>query len=258
MTQGELTTKIFTENFPLIQERINNSNFPNTFKLLLRFDEKVKFLTSLLFTCQETNNFYSSQVLTRVIIEHFIVAYYVWTKARTSETDECATEYYSFYGLQELMKQDNYNAKLDKTYDQGKTPLQNVANKDPEVFGDITEADILDLNKRANQFDIRKILTYLSDELSPEDEFKPIHTVILDYCRSYNILSTYIHGGPTAEFKTFDNKPITNFSDVIKSNLENGEMINYQIKAFIMLLLIVVDKKYYDIYEPIINFINEK
>lgn len=257
MTQEELVNKTFFENIDTINEKIANSKYPTTFKCLLRFDKKIELLSNLLRETLSQENFYSSQAVTRILLEHFIVAYYVWTKARIEKSDECATEYYSFYGLQEQMKQDNYNSKLDKSYDPKKTPLQNVASKDPEVFGDVTEADILDLNIRANQFDIRKILSYLRDELDSNDAFKSLHAIVLDFCKRYNHLSTYIHGGPTAEYQTFENMPATDYKKVLNSNVEYSRMMNYQLKSLIMLLLVEDNKDNFKIYQPIYDFIQK-
>lgn len=257
MTQKELVNKTFYDNLDLIKERVTASKFPNTFKFLFRFDKKIELFSNILNETVKQKNFYVSQAITRIVLEHFIVAYYVWTKARIDETDECATEYYSFYGLQEQMKQENYNSKLDKSYDNTKTPLQNVAVKDPEVFGDITEADILDLNTRANKFDIRKILAFLTDELDTNDAFKRLHVVVLDFCKRYNYLSTYIHGGPTAEFQAFENMPKTDYEKVINDNAEYAESMNFQLKSLLMLLLVADDKKNIDIYKPVYDFLEK-
>ncbi len=258
MTQSELVNRIFNDNAELINQRIEKSKFPMTFKLLNRFDKKSKSFLNSIQEAARQDNFYVSQILTRVVIEHFLVAYYVWTKARKDEDDECATEYYSFYGLQELMKQDNYNSKLDKTYDNKKTPLQNAASNDSETFGGITEEDILDLNQRANKFDIRKILVYLKDELDIDDEFKDLHPIILDFCKKYNRLSSFVHGGPISEFQTYENRPKTDYNKVIQSNIDNADLINFEIKTFVMLLLMLENTDYFDIYKPIFEFVENK
>lgn len=257
MTQDELVNKTFYENIDTINEKIANSIYPITFKLLLRFDKKIELLSKILRETLSQENFYSSQAVTRILLEHFIIAYYVWTKARTGKSDECATEYYSFYGMQEQMKQENYNSKLDKSYDPKKTPLQNLVAKDPEVFGDITEADIHDLNSRANQFDIRIILSYLRDELDSNDAFKSLHTIVLDFCKRYNHLSSYIHGGPTAEYRTFENIPKTDHIKELNSNVEYSKMMNYQLKSLIILLLVEDNKDNFKLYQPIYDFIQK-
>lgn len=255
MTQEELVNKTFFENISLINERVSKSKYSNTFKLLFRFDKKIELLSNVLSETLKQNNFYSSQVITRIILEHFIVAYYVWTKARIDENDECATEYYAYYGLHEQMKQENYNSKLDKSYDKTKSPLQNVAIKDPEVFGDITEDDIRDLNTRANKFDIRQILIYLRDELDNNDAFKHLHLIVLDFCKRYNHLSTYIHGGPTAEYQAFENMPQTDYPKVLIDNFSYAKMMNYQLKSLLILLLVTDNKENFDIYRPIYEFL---
>ena len=90
-----------------------------------------------------------------------------------------------------------------------------------------------------------------------DDEFKPIHLVVLDFCKQYNKLSSYVHGGPTAEYQVFENKPPTIFDKAIENNIETGIMINFEIKTFIFLLLIEDDVSNFDIYEPIFSFIQK-
>jgi hypothetical protein len=257
MTQKDLVNKTFHDNFDLIKERVDASKFPNTFKFLFRSDQKIELFSNVLRETVKQKNFYASQAITRIVLEHFIVAYYVWTKARIDESDECATEYYSFYGLQEQIKQENYNSKLDKSYDNTKSALQNVAAKDPEVFGDTTEADILDLNIRANKFDIRRILAFLTDELDVNDAFKSLHVIVLNFCKRYNYLSSYIHGGPTAEFQAFENMPKTDHEKITNDNAEYAETMNYQLKSLLMLLLVADDKKNIDIYQPVYDFLEK-
>lgn len=254
IAQSEIVNDTYQKSIAVINERIGKSQFPYTFKLLTRFISKTDQLLKSLVGSKNEELFYSSQGLTRILIEHFIVAYYVWTKCRVDKSDDCALSYYGYYGLQELIKQENYNSKLDKSYDPQKTPLENFKAKD-DSFNDVSEADILDVNKKANQFDIRHILKYLQDELHVDDEFKSIHVIFLDFCKQYNKLSSFVHGGPTAEHQTFENKPPIDIGKVIENNIGKGIMVNFEIKTFVFLLLIEEDVAYFDIYEPIFSFI---
>jgi Family of unknown function (DUF5677) len=255
ITQGRLVNKIFEDNQATIEEGISKSKYPFAFKALLGFSKKIKELSDSVEDISSKNNFYSSQVMTRIVIEHFIVAYYIWTKSRIEKNDECAKEYYAYYGMQELIKQDTYNAKLDKTYNAKITQLQNFIQKDPE-FSEMTEDDIKEINTKANKFDIKKIFAYLRDELNDNDSFKSIHLVILDFCKIYNRLSSYVHGGPTAELQTYENMPQTDYAKILNENIDNSRMAAFQIKSFIILLLINEDLKYMPIYQPIMNFID--
>ena len=261
MTQYELVNKVYFDNEPEINKRVALSKFPETYRTLKAFHFKTNdFLTSLI-QMEQNENFYSSQCLSRVLYEHFLVAYFIWTRTRVEQNDECAIDYTQHYATYEMIKQENYNSKLDKSYDSKKSPLENFLLKAPE-FNDpidpLNQANIDDINKRANKFDVRNILKYLENELDPKDEFKSIQTIVLEICKGYNKLSSYVHGGRTAELATLEDTPRTDKAKVLKDNVEWAKFFNYEILTFIMLLLIAENKSFMKFYQPIYDFTNQK
>ncbi len=164
MTHYDLTHKIYSENIIEINDKIKLSKFPITFKVLINFSLKINDILKCLKNAEENECFYSSQGLTRILYEHYLIAFYIWTKCRTNNNDECALDYHDYYPIFELIKQNNYNSKLDKSYDNTKTPLQNFLLKYPKIANSkvpFTEESLLDINVRSNKFDIRKILKFM-------------------------------------------------------------------------------------------------
>jgi hypothetical protein len=258
MVQFELVHKTYSENIEEINERISKSKYPITFKVLQSFALKIDDILKSLESLETNQSFYSSQGLTRILYEHYLVAYYVWTKCRVDNNDECATDYNQYYAIYEMIKQENYNSKLDKSYDPTKTPLQNFLVKVPE-FDDpvdpLNQENFIDINTRANKFDIRKILQYMTDDLDPNDHFKSLHVLVHDVCKKYNKISSYVHGGRMAELEAFENIPPVDKGKIMRDNVEFGRIFSHQMRDFIMMLLLAEDPSFIKTYQPIYDFV---
>lgn len=255
MTQYELVKDIYAKKTDLINSIIDKSKFPSSFKALLNFYYKSEDLKSALEVLEKEKSFYSSQALSRVLNEHFLVAFYIFTKTRLEENDDVAKDYLEYYPIFEMMKRDNYNSKLAKTYNPKKTPLENFLDAAPEFKGDIEQSDIPDLNKRANQFDVRNILKYIQSDIPHDDSFKSMEKFVLNDCQKYNETSTYVHAGRLAELQYFENIPQTDKDKVMKDNSKRGEICVTQTLSFVMLLAILTDKEFANIYRPVLDFI---
>lgn len=261
MTHYELVHKVYNDNLPKIEELIGKSKYPKTFQVLKNFYAKIHDIMKALVEIEKIQGFYSSQALSRVLYEHFLVAYYIWTKCRVDKNDNCGIDYIDYYPVYEMMKRENYNSKLNKSFDSTKTPLQNFLIAAPEfndITDPITEADVLDINKRANKFDIRNILKYMQDELDPNDAFKSLHGLVYDVCRRYNTISSYVHAGRLAELQTFENSPVTDKAKVLKDNTSMANIFCYQLLSLIILLTASESEEGFKIYQPIYDFMEEK
>lgn len=261
MTQFELVHKVYNENLEKIEGLIQRSKYPKTFQVLRNFHSKIHDIMKSLEEIQRIQCFYASQALSRILFEHFLVAYYIFTKCRADNDDNCASDYIEYYSIYEMMKRENYNAKLDKRYDQTKTPLQNFLIAAPEfdnMADPITEADVIDINKRANKFDIRNILKYMQDELDQNDNFKSLNHIVHDVCRRYNTISSFVHGGRLAELQTFENTPVTDKEKVLRDNTSLANIFCYQLLSLTILLIATENGEGFKIYKPIYDFIEAK
>jgi hypothetical protein len=254
--QYELVTSIYVQNSQQIDELISKSKFPMAFECLKNFSFKLEEMKRSLEALESIEAFYSSQSLSRILHEHFLVAFYIWTKCRVEDSDECAEDYMRYYPLFELIKRDNYNSKLDKTYDTKITPLQNFLSKNPDFQAEITEEDVLDINKRANKFDIRNILKFMQEDLDEMDAFKSFRLMIANVCKEYNVTSSYVHGGRIADMQTFDNVPVTRKEKVTAKNSGMAKVYACHILSFIMLLLIKEFPEFANTYRPVIDLIS--
>lgn len=261
MTQFELVHKVYNDNLEKIEGLINKSKFPKTFQALKNIHLSINDLLKAIEKIETIHGFYASQGLSRILYEHFLVGYYIWTRCRIEKDDSCGVDYIDFYPIYEMMKRENYNSKLDKTFDKTKTPLQNFLITAPEfndLEGPITESDVLDINRRANKFDIRNILKYMQDELPSNDKFKSLQTLVHDVCRRYNTISSYVHAGRLAQLQTFENTPLTDTEKILKDNTSMASIFCYQLLSFTILLIAIEDEEGFKIYKPIYDFTQSK
>lgn len=258
MTKYELVNKVYNDNLDEINQLIAKSKFQKTFIVLRNFVSKIEDLRRALESLENIQSFYASQCLVRVLNEHFLVAFYIWNRARIENNDDCATDFVDYYPIFEFIKRENFNSKLDKSYDHKKTPLENFFDKVPELKSKITETEFHNINRRANKFDIRIILKFMQDELNNDDAYKPLEKLVLNDCKQYNVTSSYIHGGRLAEKQTFENIPPIDKKKVMRENSETAKIYSYQTLSFILLLLIIENPDFSEKYQPIISFIETK
>ena len=255
MTQYELVNKVYNENIGDINSMISKSKFPLPFQVLRNFVVKIEDLKKGLENLEKAQSFYSSQALVRILNEHFLVAFYMFTKARVDRNDDCASDYLEYYPIFEMIKRDNYNLKLDKSYNSKKTPLENFLTNSPELRKHINETDIPELNKKANQFDVRNILKYFQNELSNDDAYKSLDSLVMNDCRQYNATSTYIHAGRLAEIQFIENTPPTDRAQEMRKNAQLGEIYSKHTLSFVMLLLLIENPEFAKTYQPVIDSI---
>jgi hypothetical protein len=258
MTHDGLVNNLYSDKIDLINEHISKSKFPLTFKILQNFNAKFFALNQSLELLNKIDTFYVSQGLTRIMIEHFIVSFFIWTKCRTENTDNCANNYHYYYMIFEKFKQTNYNSKLDGTYDKSKTALQNLMPKYPLTNGKIDEAGIQEVNSKSNEFDIRRILKYLNEDLNEFDFYKDYKYLVHSACISYNNLSSYVHAGRDAEFQAFEKLTVEEKKEKIESNINFSRLFLREIKSWIFLLMILEDRSLLSIYQPVIDYLRNK
>ncbi len=198
-----ITSEVFSQHQELIFEKIKLSKYPNTLAAQFFFIRKIDLLLEGIVNA--TESFYVSQILTRTILEHYLSCHYIWTKFRIEKTDDTGIAYYQAYRLSEFIKVQTYNLKLElnvKNVPEEKR-IERLRSSHPELKS-ITSKGVQRLHTKAKQFDIKNINDYLTNQIPSNDPFVEAHKSIPVVLRMYNRLSSFIHGGPEAENKSFD------------------------------------------------------
>jgi len=248
-----LTKGIFIKNFDEIKSLVEKSKYVNTAKALFRFAQKIDRIAT---TMIKADDLYVARILLRSLLEHEIIAYYIWTKYIKDETDDCGTHYYVDYFVSEQLKREGYNLSVEGI-EKGIEKNQNFENLKLKLpfLQEATQQDLEKVYRVANQFDIKRIAKYLNTEIPESDAFSDVNKkVILDALIKYNFLSSYIHGGATSEIEIFEH----NKSDDIVKELKSAKNFGLIGARFIMeqLIMFLADEhqKYADLIKQIVSF----
>lgn len=247
----QLTKSIYENNYEKIIKDSDNSSYKKSLKSIIRKEDKVeKLLQALIAIAKTEDSFYSVQSLTRVIIEHFLVGHYIWTKTRINKNDNTGEEYYVYYDTSEFFKRENYELRIEgiKFNKPKHNTFQNILNKYPDL--QINESQLGEIHKIAKQFDVRDIFEYFIN-IKPKDGFSNFHNLMLNALSEYNYLSSYVHGGPYAEMETYENRPSTDKELRIKDCIKNAKIYSRTLKEHVLFILVEDKKEYLKILDPI-------
>ncbi len=260
LKEYEITKTIFLDNSERIIHDIDNSKYKNSNKALFYLNKKIDDLLTAIEPLQK-HNYYSSQVILRVIFEHYLLGHYIWTKTRIEKNDDCGKEYYVDYFVSEYLKRLSYDLKIDSIVD--KTISTDLLNQFQSKFPqhkDATQEDIDRIHKTANQFDIRHILDYTLNKTPKNDFFEHVHKTFHHFLRDYNKLSSFIHGGPSAENETYHELPKVDKDIQIIQNIGWAKTGSRLVKFYVLSSLLEQEdlKPFYKtIMEPLLSYLNQ-
>ena len=256
--QYELTKKIFLDKTSKILEDAPKSSYPQTLKALFNCQRKMSSLLDTLELLKASSGediYYSVQSTTRVLFEHFLVGHYIWTKARIDKTDDCGVQYYAHYRLSEILRRENYELGLEGIENKVKNnaTFENLKKRFSDYDKPITQQDIDEIHRIANQFDIKSIYNYVINEIPTGDHFTQFHKSLVQFLKEYNILSSFTHGGPSAEYETFHNEPPVDKAQRIIDCIKHGKTTLKTLREHILMLLFSEFQEYGDILKPIME-----
>lgn len=216
---------------------IESHSFP---KSMLCLYSKVLQIESLSMILQKANeNFYSSQVLLRTLLEHYLIGYYIYYKTADEKNDLVGEAYYNEYVKSEIIKKENYYFALDKikhgTIHQS---LNDYLSKYGDDFKNLTQKDIDNIHIKASQFsNIRNVIKFLFNSKNQSKEETVLHKALFDFLEKYNKLSSYVHGGVSAEIESFNNFESEKRREKIEENKTWGISLESNLKFYFLFLL---------------------
>ena len=258
MNHIEAEFKIVEKEFKSYESQISadiqEMKFTNTFNCILHKCYEVDKIREAIEMCG--NNFYSSQILLRTLLEHYLVGYYVFIKCLTNEDDLVGEEYYKNYFISEFFKRETYHIQIEniKKNSSEKINFETLKKAYPE-FNSMEQKDLDDIHRTAKQFsDMKSIGNYLINKtnkiLLP---IQNLNVSLLDFLERYIELSSYIHGGPSAEMFTYNNQNFQKQKDLIIENIDWGKSVSSSLKTFLLLLLARENPKYFEPLKVILN-----
>ena len=236
----KIINEIFQENQNGIEKRIENHSYPKSVMALYSKVLQIELIRESLN--KSDGNFYSSQVLLRILLEHYLVGYYMYFKTISDKNDKIGEEYYDEYLKSEIIKRENYYLKLDKIKGEPKHEDINGYLKKYGLFDNMEQRKIDIIHQKASQFGIRDIIRYLFEHKKVNEKEKALHNMLFDFLEKYNKLSSYVHGGVSAEAETFIKEDERKRFDKIEENKEWGTSIESGLKFYFLLILNINDQ----------------
>lgn len=239
----EFIHQVFEKHLNGIEKLIENHQFP---KSMLCIYSKVLQIESLRKILEKSDeNFYSSQVLLRTLLEHYLIGYYAYYKTSTEKDDSVGDTYYDEYVKSEIIKRENYYFNLDKIKNDLKSEsINGYLSKYGEEFTDLTQFEIDNIHKKAAQFNnVRNVIKYLFNSDNQSKEEGVLHIMLFDFLEKYNKLSSYVHGGVSAEVESFNKDDSEKREAKIEENKTWGISLEANLK-FCFLFLLFNDNPY--------------
>lgn len=240
--------RLFIVNKKQIKIDIDNSQFKNSLNCLYSKTEQVIKLKE---DIQNSINVYSTQILLRSLIEHFLIGFYVFLRVRIDKADDVGIEYYDFYQNSEYLKQETYSIQIEdiKNKQNCKVDADRLKQKFPHL-NNLEQKVLQDYHFEGNKFaNIKNIGKYLIENKDFEPKLQPITIIFVDLIDLYNYLSSYVHGGPFAERELSE----MNESEITKFEEKTIGWADTLSNIIINVLFLSLTYEQYEIYKPIFS-----
>ena len=203
------TDRIFNEITIIIQndyEKLKKShpNFKESLRVISILETRIYSIVLGIFELVQEDNIYSCKILLRSLIEHCVKLDYLTQTSLQYQNDNIFKEYLIFNDLAEelqYLKGLNYTSKILNNIGIDYEAFQDLKRRKPEVQ-QYTEKQIFE---KASQFGFRNMFKYINEtkdknpfDLKNED-FKNGFKAFLHIGTLYSDLSSFVHGGPTAD-----------------------------------------------------------
>ncbi len=147
------------------------------------------------FDMHETRNLYAARVLFRALTEHYLKAMYLFARYVVEKTDQVGTEYFDFCGAAEMIEYGEAWRARGRLF--GEDRLMQYTTLLDRFYPSIKSHSPKTIAAKSAQFKYRAILRYLAENGSGLVSVKV--PFLANVIPSYALLSSYVHGGPTAE-----------------------------------------------------------
>ena len=200
-------SQYFSDHEKELLELVVISKYKFTARILYRFLIKSAAVSEVISTSEGIGVFYINASLMRILFEHIAVSYFVLLKFCDERNDNAGISYYRDYLANEYIERFG-KFKRHKIIPSDMTTrklngilLEMIESKT------IHEKDLQGVNQIGLKFSIPKIKNYIENE-KPRDS---VHLLEIGTMKSlmegYSYLSSYVHGGPSADLVTFGSSP---------------------------------------------------
>lgn len=236
---------IFEKNDPLIFKLLKNDKIPKTSNTILLFITKTSFIKESIFELYESQNIYSINILFRSLIEHYLRFQYIFFRVLIDKNDNIGEEYLRFCSLSENIDTGNAWKDVSKILDIN--PAADPYEILKEVNSDFKKFSKQEIVTKSNQFRYKNIIRFINETINKENRFKG-NEFFLQIIPIYSDLSSFVHGGPSADQTLFKIKKEEDRVENLINKIELSFMITATVKLFSYLVFYQYDKGFENAY----------
>lgn len=249
----ELLKGIFKTLDLALNSDVDNCRYPYTCNALYFFSKRIDSLTDAI---SSSFDYYTTQVLYRVVVEHFLIAYYLATKARVTLSDKTGREFGMEYSHSEYLKRSYYKIHIEEKVKKQQAKIDSLKKFNDAHRTNFTQSDVDKLHQAASQFtDVRRIVSFFLHQMPEDDLFKHLNSSLHMMLDAYNLTSSYIHGGPGAHEETFFTLTTDEKNRRMMQATSIAKMCSFAIKEQLIYLLSLNHVQYRYVSIPIEQFL---
>ena len=192
-----------TELYNQIKEAISTNDipvrFPITHEIVTNLANSISNIFVALLKQAEEGNLYSSFILYRPLLEHFLKGMYIMHKMAKDKNDETAEKYKVHYLISEFLAEKAGVLDMEDLLNnnQARTDfLKFLTSSYPNLQG-FDKANQQEISAAIKQFNLKEIVKYLHEEYKSIPELQSTK-IIAQTLPEYSRTSTFTHGGPYA------------------------------------------------------------
>jgi len=169
---------------------------------------------------------YTAKIIHRSLIEHSITLQYIWCREHILKDENLTSEkFFIIYRVAENIKRFGFDNKVNRILDEN---LEKDTVKAYAKHRGEEEVVARKALEHSSQFKIEKMVEFLVKEKILKSVLSGFNEIYFDAISDYNILSSYVHGGPSALFWDAEN------------NIYNEERISTDLDIFIGMMMKIV------------------
>ncbi len=178
---------------------------------MLKFEYNIRNLLS-------QGDLYSAKILHRSLIEHAVTLQYIWCREHILKDENLTSEkFFIIYRIAENIKRFGFDNKVNRI-------LNEHLEKDTvKLYSKIRGQDekiTRNALEHSSQFKLEKMVDFLVKDESLKNVLKGFNSLFLGAIGDYNVLSSYVHGGPSALFwdaetNIYDEEQISSDLDIL-------------------------------------------
>lgn len=181
-------------NVDYIEKDIENSSYRLTLILLQNKLYQINCICKSISKLKK--DVYSMSALQRVLIEHYLKFFYSIIESEKTNDDFVGISYYFIYSMSEKIKMENYANKITNIKYKSDSKIDDKSGD----FSKLTQQEISKINAIGNVFTKLDVISKRLIDYSEENKDSTKKIIVnIELLEFYNILSSYIHGGPYAE-----------------------------------------------------------